>query len=57
MRRALLPALLLVAAAPQAAPKSRCAVTEDYASVRVSGSRLYLREEGGKAEAVYKRIK
>ena len=29
----------------------------DFASVRVSGSRLYLREEGAKAEAVYKRIK
>ena len=29
----------------------------EYASVRVRGNRLYLREEGGKAEAVYKRIK
>lgn len=29
----------------------------EYASVRVSGSRLYLREEGRRAEAVYKRIK
>ena len=29
----------------------------EYASVRVSGSRLYLREQGDKAEAVYKRIK
>jgi hypothetical protein len=29
----------------------------EYASVRVSGSRLYLREEGERTEAVYKRIK
>ena len=29
----------------------------EYASVRVSGNRLYLREQGEKAEAVYKRIK
>ena len=29
----------------------------EYASVRVRGNRLYLREEGEKAEAVYKRIK
>ena len=29
----------------------------EFASVRVSGNRLYLREEGAKAEAVYKRIK
>jgi hypothetical protein len=29
----------------------------EYASVRVAGSRLYLREEGERAEAVYKRIK
>jgi len=32
-------------------------VSFDFASVRVSKNRLYLREEGGKAEAVYKRIK
>jgi hypothetical protein len=29
----------------------------DFAGVRVSGNRLYLREEGEKVEAVYKRIK
>jgi hypothetical protein len=29
----------------------------DYVSVRVRGDRLYLRKEGEKAEAVYKRIK
>ena len=29
----------------------------DFPSVRVSGSRLYLRAEGERAEAVYKRIK
>ena len=29
----------------------------DFVSVRVSGNRLYLREEGDGAEAVYKRIK
>jgi len=31
--------------------------TFDFASVRVRASRLYLREEGKKSEAVYKRIK
>jgi hypothetical protein len=31
--------------------------TFDFASVRVRGNRLYLREEGKKSEAVYKRIK
>ena len=29
----------------------------EYASVRVRGSRLYLREKGEKSEALYKRIK
>ena len=29
----------------------------DYAGVRVSGSRLYLRRQGEKSEEVYKRIK
>ena len=29
----------------------------EYSSVRVSGNRLYLREDGDRAEAVYKRIK
>jgi hypothetical protein len=29
----------------------------EYASVRVAGNRLYLREAGEKVEAVYKRIK
>jgi hypothetical protein len=29
----------------------------EYASVRVAGNRLYLREAGEKAEAVYKRIR
>ena len=32
-------------------------MTFDFASVRVRGDRLYLREEGKKADAVYKRIK
>ena len=32
-------------------------MTFDFASVRVRGDRLYLREDGDKAEAVYKRIK
>lgn len=31
--------------------------TFDFASVRVRGNRLYLREKGKKSEAVYKRVK